>query len=322
MLSPAIQSARTDLLHGLGTGAVRLAYQPQIEIESGAVCGFEAVVRWDHPQLGTLAPGLFLGLAAREGVLGLMSRTLLAQAAGTVAGWRAEGFPVTVSLNLGASDLTDTTFAADALAAVRGAAARPDWLVLEAGEEALASRGEAGLAGLEELRMAGFQVALDAKGPPAIALDTRSRALFAQLKCGGTTMLRVARRLLALDASLFARRIETAKAAGLTVVAVGAESEGAVALFRSFGFDLVQGNAFSPPVPADDALALLRGHPVSERPADPLPYVPLSRLRAPEPAVPVRRGLRLTGVEVLEPPAEARIGEPAVPADDWRAVWG
>lgn len=322
MQPAAIQSARSDLLRGLAQGEVRLAFQPQIEIATGAIIGFEAVARWDHPEFGLLTPGLFLGLAAREGLSGLMTRTLLAQAAAQVLRWREAGWPVVVALNLGPSDLVDPTFPADAVAAVREAAARPDWLVLEAGEEALAAAGDSGFNTLELLRLAGFQVALDAKGPPAIALDGRGRALFCQLKCGGTTMLRVARRLQALDASPFARRIEAARAAGLSVVAVGAETEGAMALFRSFGFDLVQGNAFSPPVAAPDAQLLLQGFPVSEPAAKPAPYVPPPAPAKPASTTPARRSLRLSGVEIVEPDPPGPGDHSDGRAPDTLSYWG
>lgn len=325
MRSQAILSARTDMLRGLANGEVRLAYQPQIDLATGAITGFEAVVRWDHPQLGLMIPGLFLGLVAREGLSGLMTRTLLSQAGEVVADWRGRGFPVTVGLNLARADLTDPTLAADAPATLRAIGASPEWLVLEAGEEALASCGEPGFATLEALRVAGFQIALDARGPPAIALDTRGRSLFCQLKCGGTTLLRVARRLQLMDASLFARRIAAARAAGLPLIAVGAETEGVVSLLRSFGFDQVQGNAFSPPVPAADALALLLGHPVTANPILPLPFVPLPRPGASAPSLPPGgrgTGLRLRGVEIVGPPEDRRIAEPEVPADDRLSVWG
>lgn len=323
MQPAAIQSARSDLLRGLAQGEVRLAFQPQIEIATGSITGFEAVARWDHPEFGLLTPGLFLGLAAREGLSGLLTRTLLAQAAAQVLRWREAGWPVMVALNLGPSDLVDPTFPADAVAAVREAAARADWLVLEAGEEALAAAGDAGFNTLELLRLAGFQVALDAKGPPAIALDGRGRALFCQLKCGGTTMLRVARRLQALDASPFARRIGAARAAGLSVVAVGAETEGAMVLFRSFGFDLVQGNAFSPPVAAMDAQLLLQGFPVRATPPRPQPYVPTPAVSAPAaPATPAPRSLRLSGVEIVEPEPPDHRDQPGERASDTLSYWG
>jgi EAL domain-containing protein (putative c-di-GMP-specific phosphodiesterase class I) len=248
MASESVSFARAELLKGLAEGGIRLAFQPQIDLGTQQIVGFEGVARWHHEKLGVLTPGLFLGLAGREGLLSVISRTLVADAAKAVCSWRARGYRVDVGLNLSASDMTDPGFGADILSAVRAQGALPHWIVLEASEEALAYAGEAAFAGLEVLAGLGFKIALDAKGPPIIALDRRARALFCQLKCGGTTMLSVANQLHSVGASGFMRRLDAARAADLPVVAVGAESQAAMDLCQSMGFTRLQGKIISMPV--------------------------------------------------------------------------
>lgn len=259
-LEDAILLARSELLQALAEGHVRLAYQPQIDLATGALLAFEAVARWDHHELGELPPGLFLGLAAREGLLGVLSRTLVGEAARAAACWRGLGYDVDVAVNLAASDITDPSFAGDVAAIIARSGARPDWLVLEAGEEGLTFAGEAGFAGLERLAERGMKIALDAKGPPTVALDKRARALFCQLKSGGAAMVNVVRRLQRSDGSQFVRRLDAARAAGLPIVAVGAETEEALARFADLGFTRAQGNLISPAVRFEACSALMEAY--------------------------------------------------------------
>jgi EAL domain-containing protein (putative c-di-GMP-specific phosphodiesterase class I) len=259
-LDDSILLARSELLLALAEGHVRLAYQPQVDLETGEILAFEAVARWDHRELGELAPGLFLGLAAREGLLGVLSRTLIGEAARAVATWRAQGYGVDVAVNLAASDITDPSFAGDVATIVARSGARPDWMMLEAGEEGLSFAGEAGFQGLERLQRQGLKIALDAKGPPTVAMDKRARALFSQLKSGGSAMVNVVRRLQRSDASQFVRRLDAARAADLPIVAVGAETAEALRLFAELGFTRAQGNLISPAVRFDACTAFLREH--------------------------------------------------------------
>jgi EAL domain-containing protein (putative c-di-GMP-specific phosphodiesterase class I) len=248
MSTGSTSSAHAELVAGMETGAIRLAFQPQIDLSSQQIVGFEGVARWHHAKLGVLTPGLFLGLARREGLLSAISRALISDAAKAVCSWRARGHRVDIGVNLSAADMTDPSFGPDILALVRAHGALPHWLILEASEESLAFAGEPAFAGLETLAKLGFKIALDAKGPPSVALDKRARALFCQLKCGGSTMLSVASKLHSVGASGFMRRLDAARAAKLPIVAVGAESQDAMDLCAQLGFDRLQGKIISMPV--------------------------------------------------------------------------
>lgn len=301
MGNASVSLAHAELLAGLETGAIRLAFQPQIDLSSQQIVGFEGVARWHHSKLGVLTPGLFLGLAAREGLSGAISRALVADAAKAVCSWRARGHKVDVGVNLSAADMTDPTFGPDILAAVRAQGALPHWLILEANEESLTFVGEPAFAGLETLAKLGFKIALDAKGPPSVALDKRARALFCQLKCGGTTMLAVASKLHAAGASGFMRRLDAARAAKLPVVAVGAESQAAMSLCAEVGFDRLQGKIISMPVSLDRSVQFLEqigAHmAVQDDQPEPVPVQQPASVALPKPAhewQPVSRTASLT----------------------------
>jgi EAL domain-containing protein (putative c-di-GMP-specific phosphodiesterase class I) len=257
MGSESVSFARAELLAAFESKAIRLAFQPQIDLETQQIVGFEGVARWFHPKLGILTPGLFLGLAAREGLLDIMSRTLIEDAANAVCSWRARGHKVSVGVNLSSKDMTDPQFGEDIVAIVRAAGALPQWIVLEASEESLIFAGEPAMRGLECLKGLGFKIALDARGPATIALDKRARALFDQLKCGGTTMLAVASQLHRVGASAFMQRIAAARAANLPVVAVGAESQKALKLCAELGFTRLQGKVISMPVSVEKCVHFL-----------------------------------------------------------------
>lgn len=257
MLAASVSFARAELLKALDQDEIRLAFQPQIDLTTQQIVGFEGVARWYHPTFGVLTPGLFLGLASREGLVSAIGRRLIGDAAKAVCSWRARGHRVDVGINLSASDMTDPRFGSDILEAIRAHGALPHWIVLEASEEALAFDGEAAFAGLEVLAGMGFKIALDARGPTIIALDKRARALFCQLKCGGSTMLSVASKLHRVGASGFMRRLDAARGANIPVVAVGAESQDEMDLCAELGFTRLQGRVISMPVSVELCTQLL-----------------------------------------------------------------
>jgi EAL domain-containing protein (putative c-di-GMP-specific phosphodiesterase class I) len=174
MSTGSTSSAHAELVAGMETGAIRLAFQPQIDLSSQQIVGFEGVARWHHAKLGVLTPGLFLGLARREGLLSAISRALISDAAKAVCSWRARGHRVDIGVNLSAADMTDPSFGPDILALVRAHGALPHWLILEASEESLAFAGEPAFAGLETLAKLGFKIALDAK-LPIVAVGAESQ---------------------------------------------------------------------------------------------------------------------------------------------------
>lgn len=281
MVSQVGSLARVELLQSLAAGEIQLAFQPQVDLSTKKIVAFEGVARWHHPKLGQLSPGLFFSLAAKEGLIGVMSRTLAAQAARAVYTWRNHGYGIDIAINISMSDVIDPGYGRDLNDCVVSEGSRPEWIILEIDEEELACTGARGLTCLEILSGLGFKIALDAKGPPSLALDKRARALFCQLKCGGSTMLTVASRLHSVGASAFMRRIQAAQATGIPVVAVGAESAKAIRQCCRIGFTRLQGHFVSPPLGFQAASEMLREQPSAlnrEDEALPEPEVEMPRL--------------------------------------------
>ena len=285
MTALAIHMNRSVLQASLSEGRFRLFFQAQYTVETRAVAGFEGVVRWNHPELGLLPPGLFMAALVREGFAGALTCAVAAQAAHAATEWARQGRPAPVAINIGLEEARDPQFPARLEDVVRATGAGPEMLVLEAPEAELARDPIEGFTALERLQARGFAIALDSRGAGDIPLDGRARALFSGLKCGGPSDLQVASSLGAGHASPFARRLLAARAAGLTTTAVGVETTASIPIFEELGFSCLQGNALHRPSPIEDASAAFDG-PQNAAPAETAPAVltaPAPRAPAPEP---------------------------------------
>ena len=135
----------------------RLVYQAQVNLLTGQVTGFEALLRWRHPVWGDVPPGSFIPVAERVGLIGRIGTWALEQACAEAAGWPAR---IGVAVNVSATQL-GPEFLSTVLAALAAAGLAPQRLELEVSETALMPAGEAGVAVLEKLRAAGVRIAID-----------------------------------------------------------------------------------------------------------------------------------------------------------------
>lgn len=305
MTALAFHMNRSVLQASLSEGRFRLFFQAQYAVSDRSVAGFEGVVRWRHPELGLLPPGLFMAALEREGLGGALTCAVAAQAARAASDWSGQGRAVPVAINIGLAEARDASFAGRLEDVVRAAGARPEMLVLEAPESELARDPIEGFAVLERLRARGFAIVLDARGAGDVPLDGRARALFAGLKCGGPAMVQVARSLGAGHASPFARRLLAARAAGLVTTAVGVETPASIPIFEELGFERLQGNALHRPAPIEEADIAFDG-PQAAAPVAALAAIltaPAPPVAAPEdlrPAVPQRLRLGRMGMGLVE----------------------
>lgn len=163
-----------DLHRALPDGRLRLDYQAVVDLEDGTVRGVEALLRWDHPTLGVIAPGQFVEVAERSGLIVPIGRWVLEQACAQLAVWRREldlpaGFSVAV--NVAATQLTAPKFIDDVTNALDGADVDAGSLVLEITESALVKNTHAVADELERLRRLGVRIAIDDFGTGYSALS-------------------------------------------------------------------------------------------------------------------------------------------------------
>lgn len=302
MTALAIHMNRSVLQASLSEGRFRLFFQAQYAVANRIVTGFEGVVRWRHPDLGLLPPGLFMAALEREGLGGALTCAVAAQAARAATDWANEGRGIPVAINIGLAEARDPAFAGRLEDVVRAAGASPDMLVLEAPESELARDPIEGFAALERLQARGFRIALDARGAGDVPLDGRARALFSGLKCGGPAVVQVARSLGAGHASPFARRLLAARAAGLVTTAVGVETAASISIFAELGFDALQGNALHRPAPVEEASSAFDGpqHAVAPQTEAAVLTAPDPALAAVERPAPQRIRVGRMGLGVLE----------------------
>ena len=105
--TPARLTLAAELREGMERGELFLQHQPQVDVRTGTVVGFESLVRWRHPERGVVMPGDFLPVVENTGLITPLTLTVLDLALSAVAQWRAEGHDVTVAVNLSVRHLTD-----------------------------------------------------------------------------------------------------------------------------------------------------------------------------------------------------------------------
>ncbi len=234
-------------------------FQPVVELATGRVAGFEALVRWRHPSLGLLAPDEFLPLLGDAGLLGALGRRMVGAAAAQLARWRRDvDAALFVSVNLTARDLERPGLAAEVAEVIAGAALPAGALKLELTEGEVMRDPDAAAAALHALREAGAGLAVDdfGMGFSSLSYLTRLpveilkidryfvRAMGASAEAGA-----VIRSVIALGGDL-----------KLDIVAEGVEGPAAADALRDLGCRYGQGFGFAPPLPVREADAFLAAH--------------------------------------------------------------
>jgi EAL domain-containing protein (putative c-di-GMP-specific phosphodiesterase class I) len=233
---------------------LRLEYQPMFELEHMTARGVEALLRWEHPVLGAVAPAEFIPVAARAGFLGELGRWVLHTACMQFAqlqrtgALRDLGF---VSVNVSRQNLVDTALASTVAEALGAARMAPAQLLLEVTESELASN-PAGLARtLRLLRNQGVRIAIDDFGVGHSSLACLHELPVDVLKLdrsflGGELAGHKQRDLIAITHAV----VNMARTVDLQVVAEGVETADQLALLRALRCDLAQGYSLCRPVPA------------------------------------------------------------------------
>ncbi|MGB8859127.1 MAG: EAL domain-containing protein [Ilumatobacteraceae bacterium] len=241
-----------ELERALAGGQLRLAYQPIISTHSGRVAGAEALLRWDHPDRGTLLPAQFLHLAEESGVIVPIGEWVIRQACLDTRAWLDaalvdRGF--SVHINVAARQLAEGTFVERVLATVRQTELSPHQLTLDFDENTLNDRQPGNLRAMQTLRRFGLQLALDSFGTGISSLTALRSCEADVLKLDGT----VARMLGTSgdDDPIVRAIIQLAHALDMQVVAEWVTSADQLRRLRVLGCDLVQGHLLGEPTAAD-----------------------------------------------------------------------
>ena len=248
----ARQALKLDLRGAVAREEFDLAYQPLVDLRSGEVSGFEALVRWRHPGRGTVSPAEFIPLAEETGVIGPLGEWVLRRACREAARWPGR---VGVAVNLSAVQFRDRALPRIVEAALAASGLAPRRLELEITESVPLLDDDANLAVLHGLRALGVRIAMDDFGTGYSSLAYLHRFPFDKLK--------IDRSLVSLlseteeSQAIVRAIIGLSRALRIATTAEGVETRQQLDLLRAEGCDQAQGFLLSHPVPASEVLALI-----------------------------------------------------------------
>jgi diguanylate cyclase (GGDEF)-like protein/PAS domain S-box-containing protein len=252
----------TDLRHALERQEFHLLYQPIVAAKTGTIAGFEALLRWRHPERGLVVPTEFIDLAEEMGLIVPIGEWVLWEACRQVRAWQllvGDGVPLAASINLSPRQFAEPALVesvADALAITRFRAAN---LRLEITESVLMDRAEASVRVLHQFKELGVQVEVDDFGTGYSSLGYLHRFRLDALKVDRSFVSRL--EVDPENREIVKTIVALGKNLGMAVVAEGVETAGQRAYLEKLGCDAMQGYLFAGPLDPGDVEALLKsGH--------------------------------------------------------------
>ncbi|HLH65094.1 MAG TPA: EAL domain-containing protein [Solirubrobacteraceae bacterium] len=248
-----------ELRTAIADGQLRLHYQPEVSLVSGAVAAVEALVRWEHPVRGLVAPGQFIGVAEQSDLIVELGAWVLREACGQLVRWRREGAcpaDLRVAVNVSPRQLADPRFPMTVAETLRETGLDPRALCLEITERSLVRDVAVGLANLRALGELAVTIAIDDFGVGFSSLD-RLRELPA------LDVIKIDRSFVSgmqantADAAVVGAVLSLGAHLGVTVVAEGVEDPRQADALRALGCDLAQGYLLARPAAPEQLLATL-----------------------------------------------------------------
>ena len=244
---------RTQLETAIENGELRVLFQPIISLESREIVGVEALVRWEHPKLGTLSPAEFIPIAEESALITVIGRWVLQEACAHAAAWNANGHTLYVSVNVSSRQLRETGFAAEIAAALESSGLEPGRLMLELTESVLIDE-IAGKNLVDNVAPLGVGIAIDdfGTGYSSLAYLQRfpvnvvkiDRSFVSRLNEDG--MRQVVKSMAAISSVM-----------GYISIAEGVETREEAADLVGLDYGFAQGYLYSRPVCASEISALL-----------------------------------------------------------------
>lgn len=243
----------------LARNELSLVYQPQVNIVTGEVTGLEALLRWEHPEMGSVSPDKFIRVAEHSGLIVPIGEWVLRSACSQAREWQDEGLPaLPVAVNVSAVQFRQEGFCNLAATVLADTGLHPRCLELEITESVLLSHADVMSSVLEELRKMGVKLAIDDFGTGYTSLSYLRQFPFSKLKVDRSFIRDVA--VNSDDAAITAAIINMARSLNLKVIAEGVENEAQMAFLRAHRCDEIQGYYFSRPLTAGQITEKMRGN--------------------------------------------------------------
>lgn len=245
-----------------------LHFQPQIQLSDGAVVGAEALLRWQHPQKGLLAPAAFIDALAQSPTALEVGNWILQNACKAGETWRAMGLPpVRMAVNLFPAQFHDEIISAQVDAALKASGLPPQLLEIEITENIALNNDDTKIVALRALRARGVGLAFDDFGTGHASLSCLTRYPLTRIKIDRSFVQCIDNNSSAEDTAVASSIIAMAHNLGLSVTAEGVETASQAAFLQSKGCHEVQGYLYARPLPKDKFEQFLARWPEQRRTA-------------------------------------------------------
>lgn len=239
-----------DLPLSLQSGQMFVVYQPKVSLKQRSTHSAEALIRWQHPQLGFVPPDEFIRLAEHSGLISRVTDWMIAQVVAQLADWYQAGLELTVAVNLSAYDLLSSELPAQIAALLQQYQLPASALALEVTEGAVMQDPQQVIHNLQTLRAMGIELAIDDFGTGQSSLAYLKRLPVHEVKIDRAFVKDIEHNH--NDALIVNTTTELAHGLGLLVTAEGLENLAGLAKLQAAGIDKVQGYYFSKPLRATD----------------------------------------------------------------------
>ena len=259
----AFARERLELENGLRRALLHrefiLHYQPKVDVRTGSIDSAEALIRWQHPTRGLIAPMDFIPLAEETGLIIPIGEWVLNEACRQAQSWRASGLrPLRVAVNLSAQQFRQKKLVDIVSAALRTAGLEPRYLELELTESTVMHDAEQSIEILRELSALGVRISVDDFGTGYSSLSYLRRLPLDKLKIDRTFIRELATSR--DDAAIVRAIVSLAHNLRIKVIAEGVETPDQLVYLREAGCDQYQGYHYSAPVPNDAFVAMMHKH--------------------------------------------------------------
>jgi EAL domain-containing protein (putative c-di-GMP-specific phosphodiesterase class I) len=234
-----------------------LHYQPKVDIVSGRICGVEALLRWQHPDLGMVPPVKFIPLAEQLGLIVDIGQWAIEEACRQAQAWRLDGLPIPrMSVNVSPTHFKQRKLMGGVQQALSRSGLEAGYLTLELTEHMLMEDAEASVAMLREFKAMGLTISVDDFGTGYSCLSYLTQFPLDELKIDGSFLTGIPGNF--ESQAIVSAVIALGKSLGLKVVAEGVETPQQLGFLRSRLCDEYQGYLYSTPVPPLACAELLR----------------------------------------------------------------
>lgn len=240
-----------DLKKALGTDQILVYYQPQISLKTKKITGVEALVRWQHPELGLLQPKQFLAIAEQCDLINTIGETVLAIACKQIVKWKNLGLPIeTVAVNIAGNQIHNSKLVEIVDNILQQTKCKTEWLELEITEDFILKKTQQAISTLQQLRDLGVSLAIDDFGTGYSSLSYLKQLPINKIKIDRSFVRDLSNDM--ADAALVQAIISMGKKLQLKLIAEGVENGSHEIFLAAHNCDYAQGHYYSKPLPADE----------------------------------------------------------------------